>query len=74
MKAEVYQNEPFTSNAWNENNVSYHTSNSCSTSESTSKYDEVLKSVELSIETSAHSGFKLIKNTDFSVLAFVQRI
>lgn len=58
-KAKVYQNKPLTLTAWKENNVSYHKSNSCSTSESASKYDEVLKSVELSIEAIASSYFKL---------------
>lgn len=74
LKAEVYQNKPFTSNTQKENNVSYHSSHVCSTSESSSKYDEVFTSVALSIETRAHSGFKLINNTDFSVLAFGQSI
>lgn len=61
MNAEGYQDKPFTSNAWKENNVSYHNSNSCLTSENTSKYDEVLKPVESSIEALVVSGFKLIK-------------
>jgi hypothetical protein len=74
LKSEVYQNKPFTSNAWKENNISYHNSNSCLTSESTSKYDEVVKSVELSIEAIASTCFKLIKNTDFGILVLVQSI
>lgn len=74
VQAEVYQNKPFMSNAWKENSISYHNSNSCSTSESTSKYDEVLKCVALSIEAIASSGSKLIKNTDSSILILVQSI
>lgn len=72
LKAEVYQNKPFTSNAWKENSISYHNSSSCSTSESTPEYDEVLKSVVLSIEAITSSCLKLIKNTDSGVLVLVQ--
>lgn len=72
LKAEVYQNKPVKPNAWMENNMSYHNSNSCSTSESTPKYDKVLKSVALSTEAIASSCLKLIKNTDSGILVLVQ--
>lgn len=42
--------------------------------QSTSKYDEVLKRVELSIEAIASSCFKLIKNMGFGVLVLVPSI
>lgn len=74
MKAEGYQNKPFMSNAWKENNISHHNNNCCSTSESTSKYDEVLRRVKLSIGAIAGSGFQSIKNPDFSVLVFLPSI
>ena len=64
-QAGVYQNKPFALNAWKENNVSYHNSNSCSTSESPPNHDELWKRAELSIEAIASSCLKLIKSTDF---------
>lgn len=72
LKTEVYQNKPVKLNAWMENNISYHNSNSCSASESTPKHDKVLKSVALSTEAIPSSCLKLIKNTDSGVLVLVQ--